>query len=97
VKGFVKDYPLVIRHRSGKNTHVLYNATTFKNEAGELRRTRKDGIPYHEFECASCGKKGSRHQVSARVSALLLKRAIEHGYTADARAAFTSRSPAGFL
>jgi len=44
---------------------------------GELRRTRKDGVPYHEFECASCGKKGDRHQVSARVSALLLKILIE--------------------
>nr|MDO8109472.1 hypothetical protein [Candidatus Sigynarchaeota archaeon] len=31
----------------------------------------------HEFECASCGKKGDRHQVSARVSALLLKILIE--------------------
>ena len=49
---------------------------------GELRHTRKDGIPYHEFECTSCGKKGNRHQVSARVAALLLKILIEQVTTA---------------
>ncbi len=33
-EGFVKDYPLAIRHKSGKITHVLYNATVYRNEAG---------------------------------------------------------------
>jgi PAS domain S-box-containing protein len=33
-KGFVRDYPLAIRHRSGKITYVLYNATVYRNEAG---------------------------------------------------------------
>jgi PAS domain S-box-containing protein len=33
-KGFVRDYPLAIRHRSGKITDVLYNATVYRNEAG---------------------------------------------------------------
>jgi len=64
---------------------------------GEPRRTRKEGTPYHEFECASCGKRGNRHHVSARVSALLLKRTTERNNTAAARAAIASRSPAGFL
>jgi PAS domain S-box-containing protein len=32
----VRDYPLAIRHVSGKITDVLYNATVFKNEAGEV-------------------------------------------------------------
>jgi len=36
-KGFVKDYPLAIRHTSGKVTEVLYNATVYKNEAGEVQ------------------------------------------------------------
>jgi PAS domain S-box-containing protein len=35
-KGFVQDYPLAIRHTSGRVTEVLYNATTFKNERGEI-------------------------------------------------------------
>ncbi len=35
--GFVKDYPLAIRHKSGKVTDVLYNATLFKNKTGEIQ------------------------------------------------------------
>jgi len=35
-KGTVKDYPLAIRHVSGKITEVLYNATVYKNEAGDV-------------------------------------------------------------
>ena len=35
--GFVKDYPLAIRHKSGKITDVLYNATTFKDESGVIQ------------------------------------------------------------
>jgi len=36
-KGFVRDYPLAIRHTSGNITDVLYNATVYKNEAGEVQ------------------------------------------------------------
>ena len=36
-EGFVKDYPLAIRHKSGKITDVLYNATVYRNEAGEIQ------------------------------------------------------------
>ncbi len=32
----VRDYPLAIRHVSGHITHVLYNASVFRNEAGEV-------------------------------------------------------------
>lgn len=35
--GFVKDYPLAIRHASGEITEVLYNAATFKNDKGEIQ------------------------------------------------------------
>ncbi len=35
--GFVKDYPLAIRHTSGKITDVLYNATLYRNEAGVIQ------------------------------------------------------------
>jgi PAS domain S-box-containing protein len=34
--GFVHDYPLAIRHVSGAVTDVLYNASVFKNESGEV-------------------------------------------------------------
>lgn len=36
-QGFIKDYLLVIRHTSGRLTDVLYNATVYKNEAGEVQ------------------------------------------------------------
>jgi PAS domain S-box-containing protein len=36
LKGSVKDYPLAIRHVSGKVTDVLYNATVYRSEAGEV-------------------------------------------------------------
>lgn len=36
-KGFVKDFPLAIRHSSGKVTDVFYNAVVYKNEAGEVQ------------------------------------------------------------
>ena len=35
-RGFVRDYPLAIRHTSGRATEVLYNASLFKNERGEV-------------------------------------------------------------
>ncbi len=36
-KGFIRDYPLAIRHTSGQVTEVLYNATVYKNEAEEVQ------------------------------------------------------------
>jgi PAS domain S-box-containing protein len=35
-KGSVTDYPLAIRHVSGKVTEVLYNAAVYRDEAGEV-------------------------------------------------------------
>jgi PAS domain S-box-containing protein len=35
--GFVRDYPLALRHTSGRITEVLYNATLFRNETGEIQ------------------------------------------------------------
>jgi PAS domain S-box-containing protein len=35
-KGFVKNYALEIRHRNGNITPVLYNASVFKNEHGDI-------------------------------------------------------------
>ena len=36
-EGLVRDYPLSIRHISGRITDVLYNATIYRNEAGEVQ------------------------------------------------------------
>jgi PAS domain S-box-containing protein len=35
--GLVRDYPLSICHISGRTTDVLYNATIYRNEAGEVK------------------------------------------------------------
>jgi PAS domain S-box-containing protein len=36
-EGSVRDYPLAIRHRSGRITEVLYNASTYTNEEGNIQ------------------------------------------------------------
>ena len=36
-EGLVKDYPLVIRHKSGKLTDVLYNASIYRNAQGAVQ------------------------------------------------------------
>ena len=36
-KGQVRDYPLTIRHTSGRTTEVLYHATVYRNEAGAVQ------------------------------------------------------------
>jgi len=36
-EGAVRDYPLTIRHVSGRTTDVLYNATVYRNEAGTVQ------------------------------------------------------------
>ncbi|HLN46131.1 MAG TPA: PAS domain S-box protein [Candidatus Sulfotelmatobacter sp.] len=36
-EGFVRDYPLAIKHKSGKITDVLYNATIYRNEEGQTQ------------------------------------------------------------
>jgi len=37
VKGSVRDYPLAIQHKSGRITEVFYNASVYKNDAGEIQ------------------------------------------------------------
>lgn len=34
-KGFIRDYPLEMRHKSGHSTPVLYNASLYKDETGK--------------------------------------------------------------
>jgi PAS domain S-box-containing protein len=34
--GYVRDYPLTIRHKSGMLTHVLYNATLYRDLSGNV-------------------------------------------------------------
>ncbi len=36
-EGLVRDYPLALRHASGRVAEVLYNATVYRNDAGEVQ------------------------------------------------------------
>jgi PAS domain S-box-containing protein len=36
-EGLVRDYPLTLRHTSGRRTDVLYNATVYRNESGRVQ------------------------------------------------------------
>jgi PAS domain S-box-containing protein len=36
-QGIVRDYPLTLRHSNGSTMDVLYNASVYKNEAGEVQ------------------------------------------------------------
>jgi PAS domain S-box-containing protein len=36
-EGFVRDYPLAIRHASGRTMDVLYNAAVYRDDAGAVR------------------------------------------------------------
>ena len=36
-EGLVRDYPLTIRHAGGQTTDVLYNATVYRDEAGQVQ------------------------------------------------------------
>ena len=36
-EGLIRDYPLGLRHRDGHVTPVLYNASTFRDETGDVR------------------------------------------------------------
>jgi PAS domain S-box-containing protein len=36
-EGIIKDYPLAIRHRNGNVVDVLYNATVYRNEEGQIQ------------------------------------------------------------
>lgn len=35
-KGFVSDYPLTIKHKNGNLTDVLYNASVYKDDKGNV-------------------------------------------------------------
>ncbi len=36
-EGLVRDYPMTIRHAGGRTTDVVYNATVYRNQAGEVQ------------------------------------------------------------
>ncbi len=52
-EGTVRDYPLAIRHQSGRLTEVLYNATVYRSEDGEIQgvfAAARDVTEHNEIE-----------------------------------------------
>jgi PAS domain S-box-containing protein len=68
-RGEVKNYPLTIRHKTGRTTDVLYNATVFKNE---------EGIVQGVFAAARDITIRKKMEVKLRASKRLLEKLNQH-------------------
>ncbi|MHB8907289.1 MAG: ATP-binding protein [Syntrophales bacterium] len=66
-RGFVRDYPLAIRHASGQITEVLYNAAVFKNEAGEVQGVFAAARDITELRAAQKALQRSHDELEHRV------------------------------
>ncbi|MCL5291541.1 MAG: PAS domain S-box protein [Actinobacteria bacterium] len=66
-EGFVRDYPLAIRHTSGRVTDVLYNATIFKNEVGEVQGVFAAARDITELKRAEDELRKARDELERRV------------------------------
>jgi PAS domain S-box-containing protein len=77
LKGTVRDYPLAIRHRSGMITDVLYNATIYRNEAGEIQGVFAAARDITERKRAEEALKESETRLRALSSQLLTAQEIE--------------------
>ena len=88
--GSVRDYPLAIRHVSGKVTDVLYNATVYRNEAGEVQ-----GV----FAAARDITQRKRAEEALRQNEQLLRNVLEllpvGVWIADKEGVITYGNPAG--
>lgn len=66
-RGFVRDYPLAIRHVSGWITEVLYNAAVYKNEAGEVQGVFAAARDVTELRAAQQALQRSHDELERRV------------------------------
>lgn len=66
-RGVVRDYPLTIRHVSGTTTDVLYNATLYRNEAGEVQGVFAAARDMTERKAAELERQNLRDEL-ARIS-----------------------------
>lgn len=66
-KGIVRDYPLSIRNVSGHITEVLYNASLYKNEAGEVQGVFAAARDITEFKRIEQALKAAHDELELRV------------------------------
>jgi diguanylate cyclase (GGDEF)-like protein/PAS domain S-box-containing protein len=64
-QGFVTDYPLAIRHVSGKITDVLYNASVYRNETGDIQGIFAAARDVTELKQTELKKRTSEEQLLA--------------------------------
>lgn len=69
-RGFVRDYPLTIRHASGLLTDVIYNAAVYTNEAGELQGVLASARDITERKRAEAALRESRAYLAATVESI---------------------------
>lgn len=66
-EGYVTDYPLAIRHSSGKVADVLYNASVYRNEQGEVAGVFAAARDITERKEAETKLKDSEHRLSEAI------------------------------
>ncbi|HRZ54086.1 MAG TPA: PAS domain S-box protein [Candidatus Paceibacterota bacterium] len=66
-QGSVRDYPLTIRHASGRTTDVLYHATVYRNEGGAVQGVFAAARDITERKAAEMERQNLRDEL-ARVS-----------------------------
>ena len=66
-QGFVRDYPLAIRHTSGQITEVLYNAATYRNDKGEVQGVFAAARDVTELRAAEKALQKSYDELERRV------------------------------
>ena len=68
-EGLVRDYPLTIRHVSGRTIDVLYNAVVYANEAGEVQGVFAAARDVTERKRAEAELEKYRHHLEELVQA----------------------------
>lgn len=69
-KGFVRDFPLIVRHTSGETRDVLYNASLYRNEKGEVAGAFAAARDVTELKHAEADRRESEERHRALINNL---------------------------
>jgi PAS domain S-box-containing protein len=79
-RGEVRDYPLTIRHASGQTTDVLYNASVYRNPAGQVQGVFAAARDITERQRAEAERGQRLREEAARVEAERGRAELEAAY-----------------